>query len=88
MGDSPSRNKGEHKIVGQLASVRGSVVDIEFPEELPPIHSLIRTGENDGVMIEAAVHLDEQRVRGIALHVPAAHVRLGRADREEVGGTG
>ena len=79
MGDPPSRNKGEHKIVGQIASVRGSVVDIEFPEELPPILSLIRSGENDGVMIEAAMHLDEHRVRGIALNATAGLYRGHRA---------
>ena len=56
-------------------SVRGSVVDIEFPEKLPPIQSLIRSGEKDGVLIEASAHLDEHHLRGIALNATAGLYR-------------
>ena len=75
MDDIHPEDKGIDKIPGQIISVRGSVVDIEFPENLPPIQSLIRCGENDGVLIEVAAHLDEQRVRGIALNATAGLYR-------------
>ena len=75
MADSPSSDAGGKKISGEIISVRGSVVDIEFPETLPPIQSLIRTGKDDQTLIEVATHLDEKRVRGIALNATAGLYR-------------
>ncbi len=75
MDDIYPGDKGKEKIPGQIVSVRGSVVDVEFLENIPPIHSLIRSGEDDGILIETAVHLDEQRVRGIALNATAGLYR-------------
>ena len=75
MADSPSLDDGGEKISGEIISVRGSVVDIEFPETLPPIQSLIRTGKDDQTLIEVATHLDEKRVRGIALNATAGLYR-------------
>jgi F-type H+-transporting ATPase subunit beta len=49
-----------------VASVAGSVVDILFPDLLPPIYSLLRT-EDSLITIEVMTHLDAHRVRGIAL---------------------
>ena len=73
-GDSLNQ-ENEKEVSGELVSIRGSVVDIEFPERLPPINSLIRAGENEGVVIEAAVHLNEKQVRGIALNATAGLFR-------------
>jgi F-type H+-transporting ATPase subunit beta len=73
-GDSLNQ-ENEKEVSGKLVSVRGSVVDIEFPERLPPINSLIRAGANGGVVIEAAVHLNEKQVRGIALNATAGLFR-------------
>ena len=75
MADSPNLDDGGEKISGEIISVRGSVVDIEFPETLPPIQSLIRTGKDDQTLIEVATHLDERRVRGIALNATAGLYR-------------
>jgi len=36
MDDTRPRGNGKEKIPGQIVSVRGSVVDIEFLETLPP----------------------------------------------------
>lgn len=33
--------------VGAVVSVRGSVVDVRFDGRLPPIHSVLRTGEEE-----------------------------------------
>jgi F-type H+-transporting ATPase subunit beta len=50
--------------LGTVASVHGSVVDINFQHHLPPIYSLLRTGK---IFIEVLTQLDAHRVRGIAL---------------------
>ena len=75
MADLPSQAMGEDKILGQISSVRGSVVDIEFSQGLPRINSLIWSGEDGRVVIEAVLHLDEQRIRGIALNPTAGLFR-------------
>jgi F-type H+-transporting ATPase subunit beta len=52
---------------GSIASVRGSVVDIRFDGPLPPIFSVLRTGDDGRIIIEVLAQLDERHVRGIAL---------------------
>ncbi|MBZ0072539.1 MAG: F0F1 ATP synthase subunit beta [Gammaproteobacteria bacterium] len=53
---------------GVVVSVRGSVVDMRFDVQLPPIHALLRTGEQNQIVIEVLAQLDACRVRGIALN--------------------
>jgi F-type H+/Na+-transporting ATPase subunit beta len=52
---------------GYVTSVRGSVVVGDFPEELPPMRTELRAGENGDVVIEVAAHLGPHHVQGIAL---------------------
>lgn len=52
---------------GKVVSVRGSVVDIWFENNLPSINTLIRTGTNKEIAIEVLAQLDTHHVRGIAL---------------------
>lgn len=52
--------------LGTVVSVRGSVVDIHFDEQLPPIYSLLHAMEGT-ISIEVLAQLDSHRVRGIAL---------------------
>ncbi|MCA9285590.1 MAG: F0F1 ATP synthase subunit beta [Phycisphaerales bacterium] len=52
---------------GRVTAVRGSVVDAVFDDDLPPVHSELRTGNDETVIVEVAMHLDEHRLRGIAL---------------------
>jgi F-type H+-transporting ATPase subunit beta len=52
---------------GVVVSVRGSVVDMRFETCLPPIHSVVRAGAEEGILIEVMAHVDARRVRGIAL---------------------
>ena len=52
---------------GVIVSVRGSVVDMQFDDDLPPIHALLRSGSGQQVLIEVQSQLDAHRVRGIAL---------------------
>ena len=52
---------------GVVASVRGSVVDIRFDDRLPPIHSVLRAGAEEEIVIEVLAQRDAHHVRGIAL---------------------
>jgi F-type H+-transporting ATPase subunit beta len=52
---------------GTLISIRGSVVDAQFPGHLPSIYNVLRAGEDRGIVIEVITHLDSKTVRGIAL---------------------
>ncbi|MDJ0659620.1 MAG: F0F1 ATP synthase subunit beta [Crocosphaera sp.] len=52
---------------GKVLAVRGSVVDIYFPEELPKIHTVLTTGDEDKIIIEVMTYLDKETVRGLAL---------------------
>jgi F-type H+-transporting ATPase subunit beta len=62
---------------GTVASVRGGVVDAYFPRELPKINNLLAAGKKDQIIIEVALHLDNQHLRGIALTPTQG---LGRGD--------
>lgn len=53
--------------VGTITSVRGSVVDIRFEENLPPIYSVLHAGEDGNIIIEVLSQSDSHHVRGIAL---------------------
>jgi F-type H+/Na+-transporting ATPase subunit beta len=52
---------------GTVVSVRGSVVDIQFGNNLPAINTLLRAGADARILIEVMAQLDAHRVRGIAL---------------------
>lgn len=58
---SPSANQGV------VVSVRGSVVDVRFDHQLPPIHSVLRIGDQGKIIIEVLVQRDARHVRCIAL---------------------
>jgi F-type H+-transporting ATPase subunit beta len=60
-------NGGSAANVGTVVSVRGSVVDVRFEAQLPPINSLLRAGEDGRVLIEVLAQIDAHRVRGIGL---------------------
>ena len=53
--------------IGRVVSVHGSIVDMRFDEQLPPIATLLHAGDSGGIDIEVLAHLDRHRVRGIAL---------------------
>jgi F-type H+-transporting ATPase subunit beta len=53
--------------LGIVTAVRGSVVDVRFEGVLPTIHSVLRAGPDDGIVIEVLTQRDERHVRGIAL---------------------
>ncbi len=61
------KNKTSTSKLGAVISVRGSVVDIHFDENLPPIYSVLHAGNEGEIVIEVQAQLDVHRVRGIAL---------------------
>ena len=78
------KNKPVSSNHGAVIAVRGSVVDVYFKNDLPPIYSLLRTGSKGGIAIEVLAQLDEHRVRGIAL-TPTQGLSRGMAV-EDTGG--
>lgn len=69
--------------IGTVASVRGSVVDIQFDTHLPPIYSLLLAKEGK-IVIEVLAQIDARHVRGIAL-TPTQGLARGNAV-EDTGG--
>ncbi len=53
--------------VGTVTSVRGSVVDVHFPERLPRLHNELHIGHDENIIVEVMTHLDSHTARGIAL---------------------
>ena len=52
---------------GTVLSIRGSVVDAQFPGLLPSVFSILRCGKKESTVIEVMEQIDQHRVRGIAL---------------------
>ncbi|MEO8182313.1 MAG: F0F1 ATP synthase subunit beta [Deltaproteobacteria bacterium] len=52
---------------GVIASVRGSVVDVRFDQQLPSIYSVLRTGIEGRIVLEVLAQRDARHVRGMAL---------------------
>jgi F-type H+/Na+-transporting ATPase subunit beta len=54
--------------IGTVITVRGSVIDAQFPQRLPNLFQrLSAAGPNGPIIVEVVAHLDKQRVRGVAL---------------------
>jgi hypothetical protein len=60
MSDDPTPSDARSH--GRVVSVRGSVVDVRFESDLPPIYTVLRA-----IVIEVLAQLDARHVRGIAL---------------------
>jgi len=52
---------------GTIVSVRGSVIDACFPEKLPLIYNVLRTGDDNSIVVEVNNHLNTSTIRGVAL---------------------
>ena len=69
---------------GTVVSVRGSVVDIRFEGNLPPIYTVLHAGDEQRIVIEVLAQRDARHVRGIAL-TPTQGLARGMAV-EDMGG--
>lgn len=65
--DYISQHKKNFLTYGKIISVRGSVVDVWFENNLPSIYSVLHTGKDKQIVIEVLSQLDANLVRGIAL---------------------
>ena len=63
----PGRNGQEEMNRGRVTAVRGNVVDVRFPEQLPDLYNELVAGDDNQIMLEVLSHLDDERVRSIAL---------------------
>ena len=63
-----SENTGKEILYGKIISVRGSVVDVWFEDNLPPVYTLLHSGKDKKIAIEVLAQLNDHSVRGIALH--------------------
>lgn len=73
-------SKSSAILVGEVVSVRGSVVDGRFNEALPPIHAMLHANRNGGIAIEVLTQLDQHHVRGVSLNPTTG---LAKGDRLE-----
>ncbi|MCE8429129.1 MAG: F0F1 ATP synthase subunit beta [Candidatus Methanoperedens sp.] len=53
--------------IGYVSSIRGSVVDVRFPKQLPNIYNQLKAGQDGRVIFEVMIHVDTEIVRCIAL---------------------
>lgn len=65
--ETSAETKNSQTNTGKVISVRGSVVDIYFERNLPPIYTLLRTGKDGKIEIEVLTQLNANIARGIAL---------------------
>ncbi len=68
--------------VGQVVSVRSSVVDVRFPQHLPPIHTRLVAQYSEPIVLEVVAHVSQDVVRGIAL-TPTQGLARGSAVYDE-----
>ncbi|MBU6453802.1 MAG: F0F1 ATP synthase subunit beta [Cyanobacteria bacterium REEB67] len=64
---APTATTPEHKNIGAVTAVRGSVVDVFFEKDLPKIYNILRTGQKNEISIEVMTQSDDRHVRCIAL---------------------
>jgi F-type H+-transporting ATPase subunit beta len=70
----PDQNSGQKQNVGKVVEIKGVVIDVVFPEQLPEIYSALRIElpERDGrpaidLIAEVQQHLGDDRVRAVAM---------------------
>ena len=64
--DHPTEPSGTVR-PGRVVSVRGSVVDVSFEEDLPPLQTVLYAGEANRVIMEVMSELNSHNVRAVAL---------------------
>jgi F-type H+-transporting ATPase subunit beta len=66
-GHAVMNHLGASERTGSVASIRGSVVDVHFPDGLPAVNHALKAGAEGRVIIEVVAHQSADTVRGIAL---------------------
>ena len=71
------------QVAGQVAAVRGAVVEVEFPGALPAIHEALRVQLDDReIVLEVVLHVDFHTVRALAME-PVAGLARGAPARPQ-----
>lgn len=55
------------KNIGYIKSIRGSIIDVVFEQELPFINNKLVTGEDNQIIMEVASYINDSTVSSIAL---------------------
>ncbi len=63
---------------GYIKSIRGSIIDVVFDQELPSINNKLITGENNQVILEVAAYKNDTTISSIALTATGG---ISRGDR-------
>ena len=61
------KKNNQKQNIGEVVSVRSSVIDAHFPEKLPRVNNRLHAGPNGDVIIEVLTHVNDHTVRGIAM---------------------
>jgi F-type H+-transporting ATPase subunit beta len=61
---------------GTVLTVRGSVVDVHFPDQIPSIYNRLLAGEDNRIVMEVITHLSQDTIRAISL-TPTAGISRG-----------
>jgi F-type H+-transporting ATPase subunit beta len=70
---------------GTIVSVKGAVVDVEFPRELPEIYTALYVDDETDLVLEVFEHLAGNRVRCLAMG-PTQGIKLGLKARNSGAG--
>ncbi len=62
-----SKKPADVETRGKVISVRGSVVDVLFPDRVPPLYNKLEAGPERNIIIEVVSHLEGGVARGIAI---------------------
>lgn len=65
--DTNTRSSAPQWTVGAVTRVRGSVVDVRFETNLPPMNTAMSAEREPGLVLEVIRHLDEHTARALAL---------------------
>jgi F-type H+/Na+-transporting ATPase subunit beta len=60
---------------GAVSAVHGGVVDVIFPQSPPALNNLLQAGVTGNSVLETVMHLDDRRVRCMALTTTAGLAR-------------
>jgi hypothetical protein len=60
---------------GTILTVRGSVVDVYFPQHIPSIYNRLVAGTDNRIVIEVITHLTQDTIRGVSLTPTAGLAR-------------
>ncbi len=66
--NATEKNTDKKLQYGKIISVRGSVVDVHFDNNLPPVYTSLHSGKDKEISIEVLSQLDDHTVRGISLN--------------------